>query len=250
MIISGAAEKHIPKTGWEKLALILLCALALSLFQERTASAAQTISVDATSSAGASDNASVTQLSWNHTVGSGANRVLVVGVSTDNEMLPVVGNRVLSVTYGGAALTRLGTSVTPVPDSKIAVEMFILIAPPTGTAQIVVMFSAPGINNAVGGAVSFTGVCQCTSAGAFVSAASTTGSPALSAPSAPGEVVIDTVATSPAAGFLAAGANQIERWNGAASFFFAYEVGAGSTKDGATPNVSMSWSQTSPQPWA
>jgi hypothetical protein len=250
MIISSNIEKHIPQTRWEKLSVMLLCALALFLFQEMTASAAETINVDATSSAGVSDNASVTQLSWNHTVGSGINRVLIVGVSTDNETSPVVGNRVLSVTYGGVALTRLGTSGTPLPDSKVAVEMFILIAPPTGTAQVVVMFSAAGINNAVGGAVSFTGVCQCIAAGNFVGAANTTGSPTLTIPSAPGEVVIDTVATNVAAGFLVPGANQTEQWNGAQAFFSAYEIGAGSTRAGAAPNVQMSWTQSAAQPWA
>jgi hypothetical protein len=249
MIVLRNAERNDRTIAGTKPARILLSAILLLVWQVASASAAENVVIDATSSAGTGDNVSVVELRWMHTTGAGFNRVLIVGVSTANQTTPVSGDRVLSVTYAGIGLTRLGTSVTPAPDFHVGVEMFLLIAPPTGTAEIVVSFGAAGITSAVGGAVSFTGVCQCTSTGPFTAGSSLTNSPSLAVPSALGEVVMDTVAMNPSAGFLAAGSNQTERWNGSQFFSFAYEVGAGSTRAGASPNASMSWLSSS-NPWS
>jgi hypothetical protein len=231
-------------------AVTLLFIISLFLWQGSESIATAAIQVSgAPSSAGKSDNVTVTDLTWSHTVGQGFNRVLIVGVSTYSDLV-VPTARVSSVKYGTLELQRLGTSIEPLATSHSAVEMFILVAPPVGTTDITVTFNAVVINQAVGGAVSFTGVNQCSPTGEFAQASGSTGNPTVMVTSAPGEIVIDTVGTSPAAILLNRGAGQTQRWNGVGFFNNSYSVGAGSTKPGTSPEVSMSWSQTAQQPWA
>jgi hypothetical protein len=77
--------------------------------------------------------------------GTGNNRLLVVGVSANN-------NNVVSVTFGGVQLTRAVSSFNN-NDAE-----FWYLANPTGTGDIVVTFSGP--TSAVVGAFSFSGVSQ------------------------------------------------------------------------------------------
>jgi cellulose 1,4-beta-cellobiosidase len=65
-------------------------------------------------------------LSWSHTVGSGSNRALVVGV---------VGACVPSVTYGGVALTHAG-QVYNDNHAPSSTDLFVLVAPATGTNTV------------------------------------------------------------------------------------------------------------------
>lgn len=77
-------------------------------------------------------------LPWSHTVGSGNNRVLVVGVSTEIDApVGVPADRVSGVTYNSVAMTRIaGTSIRD-GNNRTGVEMFILVNPPVGTANVV-----------------------------------------------------------------------------------------------------------------
>src|SRR5205085_8154315 len=112
--------------------------LALALFHPATA-AAQGVTVDGVGSNGTFDvTTGVSELTWSHTVAIGPNRLLIVGVSTSTAMLPSVPPtaRVSGVTYGGAAMTRILTQVAT--DNRSAVEMFYLLNPPSGTANVVV----------------------------------------------------------------------------------------------------------------
>jgi hypothetical protein len=54
--------------------------------------------------------------SWSHTVGTGNNRILIVGVS----LADTSTNFVTGITYGGTALTRIGTG-TAASDTLVAV---------------------------------------------------------------------------------------------------------------------------------
>ena len=68
------------------------------------------------------------------------------------------------------------------------VEIWRLLVPSVGTANIVATFNASG-NQAVGGGAAFNGVNQTTPTGTFVSANGTNTAPSLSVPSAAGELV-------------------------------------------------------------
>jgi len=191
--------------------------------------------------ASTSTPASAASFTWSHTVGTGANRILIVGVSIRNSS----SQTVTSVTYAGAPLTNIGVQAN---GDVVRIEMWRLVNPPSGTANVVVTLS--GQAKAVCGATSWTGVHQTTPLGTFVSATGSTNAPTVNASSATNEVVQDTVA---AQGTVTAtvGAGQTQRWNaGTSGQAAATNVrGAGSTEPGAA-TVTMSYSLSASASWA
>jgi len=215
------------------------------------------ITIDNTSSNGAFNVAGVTTLSWTHVTGAGSNKALFVGVSTSTTTIPVgvPTNRVASVTYNGMALTRVGTAISP--NSLQTSEIFRLVNPPNGNHPVVVTFATvpvvgnPFVNYAVGGAISLQGVSQTTPNGTFFSAAGTNDTPTVPVTDGvAGDLVLDTLAVSPTAVFVAPGAGQIERYDGQGFFGNAFDIGAGSTEPATLGLTTMSWIMTSPDNWA
>lgn len=220
------------------------------------------VTVSGTSSNGQFNAAGLGTLSWSHQTPNGTNRALFVGVSTATTTLPLGAptSRVVSVTYGtnannAVALTRVGTAISP--DFKQTSEIFRLVNPPTGSRTITVTFEIlpvgvgnPFVTYAVGGAVSFDGVSQTTPNGAFFAGSGSSNTPIVSVTDAvSGDLVLDTLAIPPGAGFAAVGPNQIQRWRGL-PFFGSFDVGAGSTEAGAFPVTTMSWTTDNPENWA
>ncbi|MGI9067891.1 MAG: beta strand repeat-containing protein [Pyrinomonadaceae bacterium] len=200
---------------------------------------AQAISVDNTSSAGVA-GANVTTLTWSHTVGTGSNRILIVGVSIFGG-----GLTVSSVTYGGTALTRIGGQTDS--GNKVRMEIWKLVAPASGTASIVVTPSAA--TRVVGGAVSFNNVDQTIPNGTFASASGSSTAPSVNVTSATGEVVIDTLVATGDAISASVGAGQTQRWNKTTGSTSTEVLGAGSTEPGAS-TVTMSWTLGFSKKWA
>ncbi len=228
--------KHLAATR------LLLAPLAfLILFSSFQTARAQSIAVDNTSSA-AGPASDVTSLTWSHTVGSGTNRILIVGVSL------VRGDAtVSSVTYGGVSLTSIGALSDSGNNTRM--EMWKLVAPTAGTASIVVTLSAA--KRIVGGAVSFTGVNQTVPHGTFASNSLSGGgssTPSVNVSGASGELVIDTLATQGDAD--PATASQTQQWSrDTSSGSGADVIGGGSTKAGAS-SVTMSWTLSRNRPWS
>jgi hypothetical protein len=216
------------------------------------------ITIDNTSSNGAFNISGVATLSWTHETGAGANRALFVGVSTSTTTLPVgvPGNRVASVTYNGVALTRVGTATSP--NSLNTSEIFRLVNPPAGANTVQVTLASvpvvgnPFVNYVVGGAISLNGVSQGTPNGAFFPSSGTSDSPiVIVTDSAGGDLVLDTLAVSPSAVFVAPGAGQIERWDGQTFFGNAFDIGAGSTEFAlSSPATTSNWIMSAPDNWA
>jgi hypothetical protein len=187
-------------------------------------------------------------LTWSHTVGSGNNPALVVGISTEvDDVAGLPGDRVSGVTYGGVAMTRIAGTSSRDTANRVGVEMFILVNPPTGTANVEATI-LPSVNYVVGGSASFFNVNQTTPTRAVSIASSTTGSPTTTFTTVVGDIVIDTVATLPS-GFLAPGAGQTQRWDGQSFFSESFDVGAGSTEPAGTTSTTMNWTSNS-QNWA
>ncbi|HKB08602.1 MAG TPA: DUF11 domain-containing protein, partial [Candidatus Polarisedimenticolia bacterium] len=222
--------------GLRPRALPLLIGLAVgTLFLGTGEAAAQAITFDSASN---TVGLNVNSLTWAHTVGSGNDRILVVGVS-------IRGNATATgVTYGGQALTFAG-GVSNGGSNRA--EIWTLLAPPTGTANVVVSLSAPV--HVVGGASSFSNVDQTTPYGAFTSTTGNTSPISLAVTSAVGEVVIDTVVTNGDVASLAAGASQTERWNNFTGGNASNARGAGSTQAGAA-SVTMSWTMGAPKAYS
>lgn len=217
--------RRLPSGGctalWVRLAvwlLVLLCA--------RPATAAiSTNNVSTSTTSGA------TSLTWSHTVNSGSDRLLIVSLSLSD-----AAGSVASVTYGGTALTLVGRY-----SNNHRVEMWRLVAPAVGTANIVANFGTS--TAAVGAAITFNGVLQTTPLGTFVGAGGNSATPAVTVSSAFGELVLDTgyFETAPVA---TPDIDQTARWNLSVSS----SGGGGSTAAGAV-SVTMGWTLASAQKW-
>ena len=111
------------------------------------------LSIDATTTAGASNTSSLT---WSHTVGTDANRMLLVSAGWQK---PGGGDltNITSVTYNGVNLTRLITYADPFYWGP---ELWYLLNPPTGAHNVVITYGTSQPDVAVGAATSFFGVNQ------------------------------------------------------------------------------------------
>lgn len=142
------------------------------------------------SSAGAGV-AAAASLSWSHTVGTGASRLILVGVGVSNWT-----DTISSVTCGGTAMSPLGAAIPA--DGLTAngyVRGYILIAPATGANSIVVTMSGttPTIE---GGSISYSGADQVTGVGTITTHTSdgtdtgTTSATATTTTSTPGNILV------------------------------------------------------------
>jgi len=111
-----------------------------------------TIAFDNSSSGNNTDGSSST-FSWSHKTGSGANRIMIVGVSVKL----ISGNEVVSsVSYGTQSLTFLRADVDS--GSNVRSEIWYLIGPNTGTNNVTVNLSTN--QKASGGSATYSGVFQ------------------------------------------------------------------------------------------
>ena len=144
------------------------------------------------------------------------------------------------VTYNGVGLALLvGHSEA---GDNARVELWYLLAPATGTNDIVI--SQSGANDVVGGATSWTGVDQTSAFGPTAVANGTTSPATVDVTSASNEVVVDVVGTRNAA-TLTVGAGQTQRWNLGVGVI----DGGGSSEPGAA-TVTMSWTLSGTFEWA
>ena len=200
------------------------------------------ITIDNTTS-NATAGAGASSLTWSHTVNSGSNGILVVQVAVHQSG---ANETVSSVAYGGQALTLIGT----VQDAKNEeVELWSLVAPNVGTANIVVNVS--GATTFAVGATDYLGVDQSAPLGTLTSASGKSATPTVTVTSAAGELVIDTVSVqgdmypiSPS------GAGQTQLWNADSGGHSGGDaVGGGSSQVGAA-SVTMSWTVSKSNNWA
>jgi hypothetical protein len=215
------------------------CLLLISLVAGRPVAAA--IALD-NSAHGVTAGGNFSSLSFAHTVGSGSNRILIVGVS-----LHTRNATVSSVTYGGTALTQGGSIATGSNANRT--DIWYLLSPtPTSNGSIVVTPSASTAISA--GSISFTGVQQ--AAPAFTSATNSSGTASVTVSNATGDVIVDTVSANGDAGTLTAGGSQTSRWNifSGSSGNGNEVISAGSTQAGAA-STTMSWSISGGnKPWS
>jgi uncharacterized repeat protein (TIGR01451 family) len=132
-------------------------------------SSAQQVAVDSTSSTSADLTGPGTQtLTFAHTTTMTVNRLLLVGVSMN--IANSTSAAVSGITYGGTALTFVGAQNDAAPSRRV--ELWSLIAPANGTANIVVSINIPATATVgvVAGATTFTDVDQNVPLGPLASA--------------------------------------------------------------------------------
>lgn len=74
---------------------------------------------------------------WSHTVGSGNDKLLIVGTKTNNNY-----PHIASITYNGADLNLTASAASSASDQNPRVEIWTLLNPPVGTYNIVLTMSA------------------------------------------------------------------------------------------------------------
>lgn len=178
-----------------------------------------------------------TVISWAHTVTpGGVDRLLVVHVAARRY-------NATSVTYAGIPLTLLAQSASPLTiDART--ELWYLVAPPTGTNQVVVNFppsSGTFYQEKRGQALSFTGVNQSAPFGTPTTAnGQGCGTMPYTVVSGPDELVLDLFTRSDFYSPTVI-SGQTEEYNVSSSIGI---LAAGSTKPGASPDVTMGWNWT------
>jgi hypothetical protein len=174
-----------------------------------------------------------TSLTWSHTVASGTNRALFVELVIDG-----LGASVTSLKYGGVDLTQVGRAT-----GNHAVEIWCLLSPAVGTANVVVSFGTT-TTPAAGGATTFNGVDQMAPTGTFAGASGTSTTASVTATSMNGNLVIDVTNWDNNPVGFTIGSGQTQEWTQTS----AVERGVSTTKAGAT-SVTMSSTVSASNQW-
>ena len=193
-----------------------------------TAGSYQTIGVDRITSGTSTAN----NYSLSHTVSSGTNRLMLVGLSYST-----TSNLVSSVTYGGVALT-LVTNASNATSPKPRSEIWSLVNPASGTANLVVsLTNSTGIYLTVG-VMTFTNVDQTTPIGNKAIATGKKATASVTVASDTNSLVLAVLAAGDATFTTSTTGSQSEKWNAGPGTI----KGCGSTKPGAA-SVSSTWSK-------
>ncbi len=193
----------------------------------------------------------VSSINITHTTGTGANRLMLVGVSWNSN---TAASSITSVTFtpdGGSA-----TALTEVRTEKASsnyryAAIYQLLNPGSGVAgTVTVTFSASIPNGIVAGAANFKGVDQTTPLGTHFGAngSSTTASVTLTGLEGD-ELVFDTLFQGASADTqqLTAGSDQTRLWYPA---YIANIRASASIEQATGDSVTMSWTATSSSVWA
>lgn len=203
------------------LRLLLMMFMVLGIYNAN----AQSPILDAISSDMSTSGSSIT---LSHTTGTDDNRLMLVGVTTLNR-------DVTSVTYGGNSLTFVGSRSNNT-SSRGRLFIYRLIAPPSGTANVVVNFNNSISSGATVGVVTYSGVNQSNPLNTFTSGQGSSSNPTLNnIPSGENQIVF-SILSSRDRNITDVGSGQTFLWNLATGSSNGYNRGAASSKDsdGAT----------------
>src|SRR5215468_9628369 len=199
--------KLLARTAPTKLPLLAI-AICVLLFGP---SVNAQVAVDsATSNSATLAGTGTSTLTIGHTT-AGTNRLMLVGVSMNITNAAATG--VVGVSWNGTPLTFVGAHNDATNTRRV--EMWSLLAPVTGTFNVIVSVNIPGAVNigVVAGATTFTGVDQTVPLGTFVSANGAAGTnSALDVPSVINGMILDTLAIGGNRGVTTPGP-QVSRWN-------------------------------------
>jgi len=182
--------------------------------------------------------ANASSVTFSHTMSASANGYLSVPIARNASSQ---GITISSVTHNGDAVTHRFSAG---PENNRKSDYYDRIAPDTGTANVVVTFSAN--SRAVVGALSATGVDQSTPRSNTATAQGTSTSPSVTVTSATGEIVFSNLAVAWGTNFITTDSTWTERWNSSDD---GWVEGEAATKAGAT-SVSLNSSLTTSAGWA
>jgi hypothetical protein len=215
-----------------------VAAVVVSLLVLRSdGKAASSIVLDATTICPPTEAGTIT---WPHTIGASADRLLLVDVAFQ----PNKNQAVASVEYDGTPLTRVAFRAN---GKQARAEIWAMVNPPAGTANVVVALNGPGPHDTartVCGATSYFGVHQTTPLGNPANNAGSTNQASVNVPGIVDETVHDAVAIGSATGIT--GGWQDLRWE---DVFGSSVRGAGGDAEGVG-TVTVSWALSAQDQWA
>lgn len=187
----------------------------------------------------------VDEVTVSHETVAGKGRLLMVGLAFNNSEDEVA----TGVTYDGVAMDFV---IAEMRDNDSRAEQWRMYDPPVGTFDVVATLDAvlEPSNGFVVAAINFTEVNSADPLGASAGAEAESDFAQVVVASAVGDVVLDTFAAEDTGIPGPPGAGQTEQWNTAAGSGTREEHAAGSTKAGASPDVTMEWDLADPDKWA
>jgi hypothetical protein len=252
---TGTQNQDYYPTGYSQLGSTTLVSGGLSnltaadgvsmKFRSYDSSVYNTIAYDSASSTTLTSQAG--SMSWQHTTGTGSDRLLLVSVDVfrSNGGTP---SSVTNVTYDGVALTQAATAQYS-SNPRILSYLFYLVNPSSGTKTINATFS--GNNLAVGGSVTYTNVDQTSplQVNNVNSGSSASQSVSLTASGTNNKLLFGHMGsyrtTSPSAYTVTEGSGQTNRWAQTGSTF----KGRCSEKTVTSGSVSMTWTTSQTASW-
>lgn len=221
--------------------------------QAATEGGSAPIGIVDTPTTGAATLSTATSMTWTITVGaSGANRLLIVGLSFERGNVSGVG--VTSTSGGGPpqALTQIIGSGSVGGNPRA--ELWYLVNPGTGLNTIQVLWSG-STSRAFGGAASFTGVDQTTPIGVSGGTTGKSTDPSVSITTVTNNAwVIGTLAwdSEGATATMVPATNRVSMWNNRTGSTAGHVGGAGSRLGpvAAPGNVTMNWTLNTNNKWA
>lgn len=184
-------------------------------------------------SASSGTGSSSSSISWSHTISSGSQRILTVGIATD-----VKGKDPNAVTFGAQPMTKVAADKS----DDTSITLWSLVAPLVSTANIVATFAQS--LNSVGGAADFTGVNQSQPFRATATANGSDQTVTVDVSSAANDIVIDVAAIDNAP-TTTIGSGQTQHYDTASG---SNITGSGSREAGSG-TVTMSWTLDATQSW-
>ena len=210
------------------------------------------VAVDATTNSGGDLTGAGTKVlpSFNHrTVNGGVNLLMLVGISMNITNAPTTG--VVGVTYNGVALSFVGAHNDAANTRRV--EVWYLLAPPTGQHAVLVSVNIPVAQTVgvVAGVTTFTGVDQTVPLGTFVSSNGAAGTnSSLDVPSVVNGQILDTLAVG-GDRTVTIPSPQVSQWNQVSSGVVDPPdvTGSGSSRAGA-PSVPISEAFSGASNWS
>jgi uncharacterized repeat protein (TIGR02543 family) len=193
--------------------------------------------LDGAVSSGTADG--VSSINIAHTTGTGANRLMLVGVSANSYNSAQTISSVTFTPSGGSAIALSPVGSVENESGRLA-AIYSLLDPPSGVSgTVTVTFSGSVSYGIIAGVANFAGVDQTDPLDDFVSAVGTeTSTMEVDVPADPNDVIFDTTflgaATLPS---LTVGSGQTQQWNATID----RARGAASIKQAIATTTQMSW---------
>jgi hypothetical protein len=234
---------------------LILAALVMALLVVLPAASALAAPVTKEGATPTGTTATGSSITFSHTSGTSANRLLLVGISWN---CGTTDRTISSVTWNGQALTEVKTQLGYNSTNPRYSAIYRLINPASGvTGNVVVTFSGAVSNGAIAGAANFANVDQTTPLGSPVGAgsASSETTATVNLTSLLGtELIFDNVfmGSSATDTTLTAGANQTSLWsvNGYTGSGNFNNIAGASTEQASGSSVTMSWTVSTAARWA